>query len=128
MKKIIITLTVIAAAALGAQGQTTNSVAGGLDGGAPRQEARLLFGASVFDFSNMKFSNVPITSITLSGQGLADNATGFSTETILGAQSAANVTPGSANPYNPSRAVNLNPSLLSWDSSFNVVKIYGGNP
>ena len=140
MKKILTTLTVIAATALGAQGQTTytfpagsstNSFTGltfdtfttNLPGNIPYEQAQLLFGVTGIDFGEENTGSVRFTSIRLSGQGITTTLPGFGAVTIVGGgKGDLNFNPASANTYQgPSTAANLNSSLITWDSSSSVL-------
>jgi hypothetical protein len=136
MKKILTTLTVIAATALGAQGQTTNEFNPGLtgrftnnsvtfstfSGNLPNDnlytEAKLLFAVTGFDFgSEDPAGTVTIDRMTLSGQGITTNLS-FPTPVAIAGNTA---NPTNFNTYTPTideRA--LNESLITWNSSFNT--------
>ncbi len=140
MRKILATLTVIVAAALGAQGQTTNNFppgattnsftgltfdtfTGNLPGDIDYSQAQLFFGVTGIDFGAEDTENVRFTSITLSGQGITTTLSGFGNVTIEGGgKGDLNFNPALVNTYQgPSIAVNLNSTLTTWDSSFNAV-------
>jgi len=94
MKKIIATLTVIVAAALGAQGQTTNFYYGNtttltgmtfspgtnnLPDGELYDQARLLFRSTNVVYNG---GSIRISGITLSGDGITGTLTGFGNVTL----------------------------------------------
>ena len=122
MKKILTTLTVIAAAALGAQGQTTNTFpvgsgtnsfsgltfAGGTsDPLADFTKAQLLFTVQGVDFGGT--GDVNFTGITLSGQGAG---TGLSFGPVL-------VTTNSGLVYTETGYTNLDTPVVVWDPALN---------
>jgi hypothetical protein len=145
MKKILTTLTVIAATALGAQGQTTNTFPAGtgansftgltfntFSGNLPGDElytrARLLLGVTGGDFSAGFPANITISSITLSGQGIATTLSGFSDVNVFNNLS----NPADATLYAQSTAVNLNTNVVTWSSATSAVNFtaqasFGGN-
>ncbi len=121
MKKILTTLTVIAAAALGAQGQTTNtfpvgsgtnSFSGLTFGGgttdplADFTKAQLLFTVQGFDFGGS--GDVNFTGITLSGQGIG-------TPLSFGPVSVT----ANSGVYTETGYVNLDTPVVVWDPALN---------
>jgi hypothetical protein len=124
MKKFLTTLTVIAATALGAQGQFvstntfpvgsgTNSFSGLTFGGAPLDpesdytKAKLFFRVEGFDFGS---GDVNFTGITLSGQGIT-NFLSFGDVTITNNSTTFAVGTGS---------VNLDSPVAVWDATVNT--------
>jgi hypothetical protein len=118
MKKIIATLTVIVAAALGAQGQTTNTFYYGktnsftgmtfspgtnqLPDGELYDQARLIFRSTNVVYNG---GNILISGITLSGDGITGTLSGFG-DVVL--------TNNSATVFRPSTFVPLTTEIGTW--------------
>jgi hypothetical protein len=141
MKKIIATLTVIVAAALGAHGQTTNTFPAGvgpisftgltydaatnaLAGGTNYTDAVLLFGVRGATNMAIPTKGLQISGISLSGQGITgslsfDDVYLFTTATA-----------GNFNTYTASTSVDLTTPIGTWYSVSNTVNFtvsgYGG--
>ena len=141
MKKILTTLTVIAATALGAQGQTTNTFPAGagpnsftgmtfntFSGNLPANEnytqAQLLFGVTGATNFRLPSRGILIEGITLSGQGITGSLALADTAIF------ANSTAGNANTYVSTEPINLSTPIVTWSSATNVanftVSTFGG--
>lgn len=131
MKKIIATLTVIVAAALGAQGQTntntfpaaasvsftnltfaSNNVT--LTGGTNFTRARLLFGVTGVNFND---GDATFSAISLSGDGITGERTGFSSATA--SDNLLNV--GDLLSYSSSGFRTLTTPINNWQAANNLV-------
>ncbi len=134
MKKILTTLTVIAATALGAQGQTTNTnfiqpnsstynftnytfvsnnIA--LTGGTNFTRVRLLMAVTGVNFGG--FGRVDFNNFTLSGQGITGTLTGFS-DVLINSNSA---TTNDASTYLFTSYVNLSTPISTWTAASNLI-------
>jgi hypothetical protein len=132
MKKILTTLTVIATAALGAQGQTTtnfpapagpgsftgmtfNAATNVIEGGTNYTDAILLFGVRGATNMSVPLNGVLISGITLSGQGILGTLA-FNDIALYNTATLSNY-----NSYTASAPVDLNTPVATWLSVSNTV-------